>query len=118
MNHFPLKSLSVKIKSLPKHFYQNNQKCIAYPIISTGKEERWLVEYKKGFTLDKHRHPYGRYELYVIYGKIKYNDDEKGTYHILEKDSYYFNPPNFLHSLETLEDSKVLWINTEMNDKN
>jgi glyoxylate utilization-related uncharacterized protein len=56
--------------------------------------------------------------LYVIYGKIKYNDDEKGTYHILEKDSYYFNPPNFLHSLETLEDSKVLWINTEMNDKN
>lgn len=104
---FPKHSTSLFVYNLPNILYQNDKNCICYPIISNGKKERWLCEYKKGFKLKPHKHN-GIYEIFVIEGKVKYFNDNK--VHILEKDYYYYNPINEVHSLETLEDSKILWI--------
>ena len=113
MNEFPKNTfLGIKPKHLQHHNYQDNPKCISFPIFSTETEERWTCQYKKGFELDSHRHR-GRYELVIISGMVQYNHPELNKFCILEKGDYYYCAPNVLHNLLALEDTEVFWIYTK-----
>lgn len=70
---------------------------------------RLYCEVKKGNIEHPHFH-LGRYELFMISGKIKYKNEDTGEEVILEKGDYYCNPPMIKHSSICLEDSILFWM--------
>lgn len=70
---------------------------------------RLYCEVKKGNIEYPHYHC-GKYELFMLYGKILYKNEETGEEVILEKGDYYYNPPYVRHSSICLEDCAMLWM--------
>lgn len=70
---------------------------------------RLYCEIKKGNIEYPHFH-HGRYELFMLYGKILYKNEETGEEVILEKGDYYCNSPMIKHSSICLEDSAIFWM--------
>ena len=89
--------------------------CKCYPMISDNRGERWIVKFKKGFKLDNHTHS-GKYEFYMLSGKMRYVNGNTNEECILEKGDYYCNPPNIPHSEECLEDAEMFWMYPQKSD--
>lgn len=102
---YSVNTKDIKNTTFPCHY----EGCEFKLIINDDNGQRWMGNYKKGFKLDNHVHN-GRYELFVISGKIKFGNLETKRETILEAGSYYVNPENVPHYEECLEDCCILWI--------
>lgn len=108
--NFPLNNfVKISINNIKPVIYKNNDKCKCYPLISDNKGERWICKMKKGLKLEPHLHA-GRYELYMLKGKMKYVNSITNEETILVKGDYYCNPVNIPHNEECLEDTEMFWL--------
>jgi cysteine dioxygenase len=77
--------------------------------------EIFLIKWRKGNFIDKHKHPRNGCHLKILEGKVK---EVKYKYHhfiiqesnYLSKNMYSFSAPEDIHSIEALEDSVSLHI--------
>lgn len=70
---------------------------------------RLYCEVKKGNIEHPHFH-HGRYELFILSGKMLYKNEETGEEVLLEKGDYYCNPPLIKHSSICIEDATMFWL--------
>lgn len=86
-------------------------------LLSDKEGYRLYCKVKKGNIELPHYHK-GRYELFMIKGKMLYKNEKTNEELILKKGDYYYNPPYLLHSSICLEDSEFLWLYNKIPDCN
>jgi len=108
---FPLKEfIAISTKKIKPTYHKSYTNKFRYiPLISDNNGERWICYFKKGFYLNNHSHE-GRYEIFILSGKIQYTNPNTLKSVILEEGDYYCNPKGVEHNEICLEDCKVLWI--------
>tara|TARA_B110000285_G_scaffold234248_1_gene310536 strand:- start:938 stop:1375 length:438 start_codon:yes stop_codon:yes gene_type:complete len=93
------------------------EKLLMKTLISDTNGYRSFCKIKKGNIEHPHFH-YGRYELFVISGLLKYTNEETKEDFFLKKGDYYCNPPLLKHSSICLEDAEIFWMYDRIPDCN
>ena len=85
------------------------EKLLMKTLVNDKNGYRLFCKIKKGNIEYPHYH-LGRYEMFVLSGKLLYKNEENGEEIILTKGDYYCNPPLIKHSSICLEDAEIFWL--------
>lgn len=97
------------------YLHNNEDKILHIPIRADKKGIRTLCYYNSGAFLEKHVHK-GEYEIFLIYGKIKFKNPISGKEEIITSGGYYYNPPNVSHEWICLQSSLFFCVYESLDD--